>query len=277
MKIRMIVAFATFVFTGIMMFIAGCASAPYLDSSEAGNKPSDSPMPNVPAELVRKIETDMVKIPAGTLPAGYRTSRAHRTQKKDPEVKIRTFMMARHEVTQQEWTSVMGYNPSEDQSGPDLPVTNISWDEARQFIKRLNEAKGSEVFYLPSSVEWEYACRAGARGSVPMQAKEVTLSQYAWWEKNAGGRMHSVGKLKPNAWGLYDILGNVSEWLQDPYDPDTSQTVRFHAGAYFDDANLVGQDCRPGAGRSQNGKDAYTGMRVAKSADQAGKAKAVRK
>ena len=272
MKNKLFVIFATAVFLCTILLFTGCASAPYLDSSDTKNRSSSGALPHVPAELLRKIETDMVKISAGTLPAGYRTSRAHRTLRKDPEVKIRTFLLSKHEVTQDEWTSVMGYNPSEDQGSRDLPVTNISWDEARQFIGRLNEAKGTEVFRLPTSMEWEYACRAGAKGSVPMQAKESTLSQYAWWEKNSGGRMHPVGQLKPNAWGLYDMLGNVSEWLQDPYDPETSQTVRFHAGAYFDDPNLLGQDCRPGAGMSQDGKDSYTGLRIAKSAEQGGKA-----
>lgn len=228
--------------------------------------PAARPEPRVAADTLAKIEAGLVRIPAGRLPSEYRTHRAMESGKKDPAFPIDTFWLGRYEVTQEEWTAVMGENPSEWSGDPRLPVTNVSWPDAKRFVARLNEAKGAPVFRLPTAEEWEYACRAGTVGRVPLQAKESTLSQYAWWGKNSQGHPHPVGRLKPNAFGLFDILGNVAEWCETP-DPEKIQgaTLRVTAGANFEDANLVGQDCRPGGAMGETGRDAYTGFRLAKS------------
>jgi len=246
---------------------ASSSPEPSRPSAEAPRPaaPAARVLPPVSAETLAKIEAGFVRIPSGTLPSAYRTRESTKTGKKDAAVPIGTFWLARYEVTQEEWTAVMGDNPSEWSGDPRLPVTNISWPDTKRFIERLNQAKGAPVFRLPTASEWEYACRAGAVGHVPIQAQESTLNQYAWWGKNSQGHPHTVGRLKPNAFGLYDMLGNVAEWCET-VDPEKIQgnTLRVTAGSNFEDQNLVGQDCSPGGAMGETGRDAYTGVRLAK-------------
>ena len=124
------------------------------------------------------------------------------------------------EVTQAQWEAVMGANPSWFK-GPDNPVENVSWDDCQEFLRRLNalpSVKASGMtFRLPTEEEWEYACRAGATGQFCKLADgteitEDTLGQVAWFEDNADGKTHPVGQKEPNAFGLYDMHGNVWEW-----------------------------------------------------------------
>jgi formylglycine-generating enzyme required for sulfatase activity len=114
-------------------------------------------------------------------------------------------------VTQGLWRLVMGNNPSYFK-GPDLPVESVSWDEVQDFIAKLNQMLGTNNLRLPTEAEWEYACRAGTTG-----ARYRELDKIAWYDDNSGGKTHPVGKKAPNAWGLYDMLGNVWEWCQDWY------------------------------------------------------------
>lgn len=242
----------------------GCASGPAGPPARS-TEPAAPRLPPVSAELLRKIEVELVTIPAGSLAADFRSQHSIDSGVKDPAVPIASFQLAKHEVTQAEWVAVMGENPSEDQSDPNLPVANVSWPDTQSFLKRLNEAAGAPVFRLPTSPEWEYGCRAGSRGHVALQAREATLSKYAWWGKNSGGRSHPVATLKPNAWGLYDMLGNVAEWCQNEAEKLGDSRMFPIAGANFEDENLVGQDCSPGGSMGMDGKDAFTGFRVAKS------------
>jgi formylglycine-generating enzyme required for sulfatase activity len=135
--------------------------------------------------------------------------------------------LSKYEVTQGQWKAVMGDNPSFFKDcGDDCPVENVSWDEVQEFIRRL-KAKGEGTYRLPTEAEWEYACRAGTTGE-----HAGKLDEMAWYYNNAGdqtlsgewtaeklktnnNRTHQVGTKKPNAWGLYDMHGNVWEWVQD--------------------------------------------------------------
>jgi len=127
------------------------------------------------------------------------------------------FYMSQFEVTQEQWEKVMGANPSyfkgdkvKDDAGQH-PVENVAWNDAQKFIKKLNELeKGKAVYRLPTEFEWEYAARAGAEDDIPWS--EIFKSAVI-----ATTTTSMVGKKKPNAWGLYDMLGNVWEWVQDPY------------------------------------------------------------
>ena len=139
------------------------------------------------------------------------------------EVRIRRgFWLGKYEVTQREWEAVMGTNPSRfSDCGPRCPVDNVSWFDAKEFIQRLNEREsGSGYEYrLPTEAEWEYAAKAGTSG-----IRYGELEEIAWCSNNSGGQTHPVGLKRPNAWGLYDMLGNVWEWTGDWYGEHSSGT-----------------------------------------------------
>ena len=126
------------------------------------------------------------------------------------EVKIsRAFDIQTTEVTQAQWKAVMGRNLSE-YKGADRPVENVTWNDAQEFISRLN-ARGDEHSYrLPTEEEWEYSCRAGGKGE-----PAGNLDGLAWYLENSGRQTHPVAQKESNAWGLYDMIGNVWEWAQD--------------------------------------------------------------
>jgi formylglycine-generating enzyme required for sulfatase activity len=119
----------------------------------------------------------------------------------------------------------MGENPSRFK-GDDRPVENVSWEDAQQFIQKLNEREGKEACRLPTEAEWEYAARAGTTTLYSFDDKKSQLSDYAWYGGNSGSATHPVGEKKPNRWGLYDMHGNVCEWVQDWYDSYTAEAVR---------------------------------------------------
>jgi len=122
------------------------------------------------------------------------------------------FYMQTTEVTQAQWMAVMEINPSEFK-GNNLPVDNVSWHDVQQFIQKLNQ-KGIGNFRLPTEAEWEYSCRAGTTGDF---AGDPNLMG---WYKDSGYKTHPVGTKLPNAWGIYDMHGNVAEWCQDSYSKD---------------------------------------------------------
>ena len=112
--------------------------------------------------------------------------------------------------TQALWQAVMGTNPSRFKGG-ERPVERVSWENCQEFIERLNAQLPGLALCLPTDAQWEYACRAGTETARYAE----NLEAIAWYEVNSGGETHAVGRLQPNAWGLYDMLGNVEEWCQD--------------------------------------------------------------
>ncbi|MDQ2658582.1 MAG: formylglycine-generating enzyme family protein [Bacteroidota bacterium] len=124
------------------------------------------------------------------------------------------YFIGKYEVTQAQWQKVMGKNPSvfqvEDRNTEAYPVENVTWEEVQEFLRKLNERDPARKYRLPTEFEWEYAARAGDEGDIPWSETEKVAQ--------LGGRStYQVGQKKPNAWGLYDMLGNVWEWVHDYY------------------------------------------------------------
>jgi formylglycine-generating enzyme required for sulfatase activity/serine/threonine protein kinase len=154
------------------------------------------------------IGMEMVLVPAGSFKMG--STNGERNEQPVHEVKIsQPFYMGKYEVTQAQWQAVMGSNPSAFK-GDNLPVETVSWDDAIAFIALLNAQNNGYTYRLPTEAEWEYACRAGTTGDY-----EGDIDAMAWYDQNSGGKTHEVGTKVPNAFGLFDLQGNVSEWCQD--------------------------------------------------------------
>jgi formylglycine-generating enzyme required for sulfatase activity len=170
-------------------------------------------------------------IPAGKFQRGSNDSDAYDNEKPVHTVRItQPFYLGKYEVTQGQWQAVMGSNPSHFTGDPRRPVDNVSWDDVREFMRRLNALEGGATYRLPTEAEWEYAARAGTTGRWSFGNEVSQLGRYAWYDENAAGQTHPVGQLQPNPWGLYDIHGNVWEWVQDWYGKYASGTAIDPAG-----------------------------------------------
>jgi len=205
-------------------------------------------------EAVRKT-MEFVSIPAGTFMMGDNTSESKR-QKPAHQVTIsKPFYLGKYEVTQEQWETVMGSNSYLDKEGRSNPV-KVTWDDVQVFIRILNQNEGKNKYRLPTEAEWEYAARAGSQTGWFFGENPADLGQYAWCWDNSQGTTHPVGEKKPNPWGLYDIYGNVDEWVADWYgdyqagavtDPTgpPSGPGRVHrGGSLISDAGLCGSAVR---------------------------------
>jgi formylglycine-generating enzyme required for sulfatase activity len=133
------------------------------------------------------------------------------------------FLMGKFEVTQRQWKQVMGNNPSAFK-GEDLPVDSVSWEEVMRFLQKINHDTPAK-YRLPTEAEWEYCCRADSTNAFGLGRSGETVAPvhvacYAWFRGDADNRTHPIGEKRPNAFGLYDMHGNVWEWCQDWYAPD---------------------------------------------------------
>ena len=173
----------------------------------------------------------MVWIEPGTFHMGSPAAEPRRRQDEGPQHEVEIsqgFYLGKYEITQAQWVAVMGNRPWAEQifvrDVPDHPAPHISWRGAQEFARRLNEAEGEEVYRLPSEAEWEYACRAGTTTRWSFGDDEGQLGEYAWFRANASDVKerygHPVGTKLPNPWGLHDMHGNVTEWVQDLYESE---------------------------------------------------------
>jgi len=175
--------------------------------------PTTSTSSNMPRTRTNQTGIEFVLIPAGSFMMG--STNGYPDEKPVHQVTIsQPFYIGRYEVTQAQWQSVMGNSPSYFKDcGGNCPVEEVSWDDAQNFINKLNESNDGFRYRLPSEAEWEYACRAGTTGDYAGD-----LDSMAWYSANSGSKTHPVGGKQPNGFGLYDMHGNVWEWCRDWYD-----------------------------------------------------------
>lgn len=181
------------------------------------------------ADYANPIGMEFNKIESGAFTMGSPADEVGRSRKETPhEVTLtKDFFMQTTEVTQDQWVAIMGNNPSSFKSGsPDRPVESVSWVEVQDFIRELNR-QGFGTYALPTEAQWEYAAKAGTTTAFANDGGNLTtrlrchafepLVEMGWYCHNGSGRTHEVGQKKPNAWGLFDMHGNVREWVKDYY------------------------------------------------------------
>jgi formylglycine-generating enzyme required for sulfatase activity len=160
------------------------------------------------------VRMEFAAIPPGEFMMGCSTGDQQCADDEDPRHRVRItkgFEIGKYEVTQAQWLALMPNNPSANK-GDNRPVETVSKLESQEFIAKLNAQNDGYLYRLPTEAEWEYAARAGL--DAPFSGP---LDEVAWYSANSGDETHPVGQKKPNAWGLYDMQGNVREWVSDLY------------------------------------------------------------
>jgi formylglycine-generating enzyme required for sulfatase activity len=195
-----------------------------------------------PEPITNSLGMKLIWIPAGTFMMGSPANEKGLSGDEwQHEVTLtQTYYLGMTPVTQSQYQQVMGENPSYFQGtkikafSSHHPVENISWDDAAEFCRRLSELPAEKavgrVYRLPTEAEWEYACRAGSKTAYSFGESSESLGDYAWFDGNSNNQTHPVGEKKANAWGLYDMHGNVWEWCSDWYDGYPEGAVSDPAG-----------------------------------------------
>jgi formylglycine-generating enzyme required for sulfatase activity len=187
---------------GLLLFARG-ADAPALKDK-------------ITVDLGGGVSIEMVLIRPGSFTMG--SEKGEDDEKAVHKVTLtKPFYLGKFEVTQRQWQAVMGANPSQFKD-PDNPVEMVSWEDCQAFLQKLSEKVPGVTFKLPTEAQWEYACRAGSDAAYSFGDDASRLGEYAWFLDNSASKAHPVGKKKPNAWGLYDMHGNVCEWCADWYE-----------------------------------------------------------
>lgn len=231
-------------FSGLtcLVFAVHAAIASAAEPEPAPAPAAEPALTHAPGEIWVEPGTGMrfTWIPGGCFVMG--SADGYAFERPAHKVCVKGFFLGVYPVTQAQYLKLAGKNPSENR-GMDLPVDSVTWNDAVQTIKRLAESSGEKI-RLPSEAEWEYACRAG--GKHDKYCGDGRLNEMAWYSHNSEGHSQPVGKKLPNAWGLYDMNGNVWEWTLDCWHEN-------YYGAPSDgSAWVTGGDCaiRPARGGS---------------------------
>jgi len=237
-KLRKWLKVAAFVVPVALALVAGCEREAANDAARISDANSAAPNARPKASAgTNQTRTDskaaMVQI------AGGRFTMGDKNEVDAPlhEVVVSLFAIDKHLVTQEQFQTVMGSNPSR-WKGDRNPVEQVRWSDAVKFCNQRSELEGLQPCYdlqtwkcnfdangyrLPTEAEWEYACRAGTTTPYFFGDNSAKLGDYAWFDKNSGGHPRSVGQKQPNPWGLYDMTGNLWEWCNDFYKVDYYQ------------------------------------------------------
>ncbi len=217
------------------------------------------------------VSFKMIRVDGGTFTMGATSeqgSDAGGREKPTHQVTLSTYYIGETEVTQALWEAVMGSNPSYFE-GADRPVEQVSWNDCKAFIRKLNSLTGKN-FRLPTEAEWEYAARGGNKSQGYKYSGSNSLGNVAWYSDNSGHETHPVKLKSPNELGLYDMSGNVWEWCQDWYGSYSSSSQTNPTGTASGSNRVCrGSGCIHDAGvsyRSYNRPDIrYTdlGLRLA--------------
>ena len=223
-----VIAIFAFVFFSLSFFVTGEEKKPQLDDKQLIPKEKTFKEPVTGMELVlAKGGCFQMGDTFGDGDGTFFFSDTHRAQmgntfgdgdsneKPVHEVCVNDFYIGKYEVTQKQWQDVMGDNSLYFRNCDDCPVANISWNDIEEFINKLNQKTGKN-YRLPTEAEWEYAARSG--GNNEKYAGGNDIDSIAWYSSNSGGKTHPVGQKQPNGLGIYDMSGNVWEWVQDWYE-----------------------------------------------------------
>ena len=167
-------------------------------------------------QILAQVNTQMVRVTGGTFTMGCQEgffSDCSDDEEPAHRVEIRSFELSKYEVTQELWEAVMEENPNEFKNCPQCPVERVSWNDAQAFLQKLNVGGGR--YRLPSETEWEYTARGGSRSRGYEYAGSDNPNAVAWYDENSGSKTHPVGQKQANELGVYDLSGNVREWVQD--------------------------------------------------------------
>jgi len=241
----------------------GKANLPAATSPKANAPPAAAVVPAARgaepvAAVVNGLRVSFVSIPGGTFKMGCAAGDSDCGDDEKPvrNVSVDPFQMSATEVTQEIWESVMKNNPS-DFTGAAMPVEHVSWQDAQDFVDKLNQRRDGFVYRLPTEAEWEYAARAH-------EPSAPELASSAWFGMASGAsrsaRPQRVGTKKANRWGLYDMLGNVAEWCEDWYSPNFQRVVR--GGSWMDSAPALRVSARGKAVPTT--RDYSIGLRLAR-------------
>lgn len=213
--------------------VAGCEKPTSNDSGGNGQTAALPRERSGPFEIITASGVSMVGLPGGEFVMG--SDRGNPDEAPAHKVRVSPFLMDKFEVTHEAFAKAQLPDPSHWQDNPKKPVERVRWRDAKRYCNERSLLEGLKPCYnektpewdcdyaangyrLPTEAEWEYACRAGTDGAYDFGAPD-RLRQYAWFSENAEEKTHPAGQKKPNAWGIFDLYGNVSEWCEDIYSP----------------------------------------------------------